>query len=290
MEDTHAPGTSRPARRVTAADIPPELHWNILRYVIAFGGDRFLPSVYLRGQLNCSLVCVYWAQQIRQSVYDKRRVWIFTEKQAKDLRKLVVHRGSERLTPIVDMIADIEVWHDADSRSWHHILLCLIPRIPPHKFWKLYIYAYGDRSVGPRSPHWDVPMRLSSFTTPYRRLDLSYLRFPSLHALVTLPRQFPCLEELNISDLTWNDNDMHAPAHALPSTTPQRKHPLLSNITVGYCTDKTLLFLHLSLLRPYGLSLLNTLSDEDQGALAKTINGVARSQDIALTVVALSGK
>lgn len=295
MDGTHTPTSlsSGQARRVTAADIPPELYWNILRYVIRFKFDsnEYLPNDNLRRQLNCSLVCVYWAQEIRRSLYGKRIVWISTERQAKAFRKLVVHRGSERLTPIVDMIDHIDVQQDPDSRSWHHILLHLIPAIPPHKFRGLHVC--GSSSVGPQSPHWGIPKRLPSFTTLYRRLNLRYLRFSSLHALVTLLRQFPRLEELNLNQLSWDDDDMHALAHLLPST--QRKHPLLSKIYLWRCGDIALLFLHLAQFRPYGHSLLKTLSDDDQGAVAEIISSVCVARvkhiyGVDLTVTALSGK
>lgn len=284
--------SSGQAASVIAASIPQELFSNIVRHVIKVDVDGWLPHVSLRGQLNCALVCVYWAQEIRQSLYDKRAVWLVTEEQAKGFRKLLVHRGSKRLTPILDMIADINIRQNAHSRAWHHILLCLIPFIPPYKLRRLHIY--GQRSVGPPSPHWGVPKRLPSFTTPYRRLWLSNLRFASLHALVTLLRQFPCLEELDLLYLRWDDNDIHAQAHPLPLITPQRRQPLLSRITMSECGDDALLFLHLAQLRPHGHSLLKTLSDEDQGAVSEIINVVwlAGVQDvwrIDFTVTSLSG-
>lgn len=302
MEGTHTSTSlsSRQAIRATAANIPPELFWNILRYVIEFHEDNNLPNGDLCGQMNCSLVCVYWAQEIRRSLYDKRIVWIRNEKHAKGLRKLVVHRGSERLTPIVDMIAHINVIHDVKSRSWHHILMCLIPAIPPHKFRKLAIYSNFPTS-SPQSSHWGVPKRLPSFTTPYSSLHLSNVRFPSLHALVSLLRQFPRLEELDLALLRWDDEDMNAPAHALPSTTPQLERncnrPLWSTIKLRECAcgDNTLLFLHLAQLRPYGHSLLKTLSNNDQDAVAEIINvfslgGAKDGHWINFTVAALSGK
>lgn len=176
MADTHITSSlsSVQAAHVTAADIPPELFRNIVRHVTDFDADERLPcttgtSIALGEQLNCSLVCVYWAQEVRRSLYDKRRVWICTERQAKGFRKLVVHRSSKRLTPILDMIAHIDVYHTTDSRSWQHILLCLIPAISPHKFRQLRISGPSS----PRSLHWGVPKCLTSFTTPYRALELS---------------------------------------------------------------------------------------------------------------------
>lgn len=295
MAGTHIATSPPPgqARGVTAADIPQELFRNILRNVIELDVDDTLPNPKLRGQLNPSLVCVYWAQEILRSVYDRRKMRIETEKQAKAFRKLVVHRGSERLIPIVEMIDHIDVQHNTEFRSWHHILLCLIPAIPPHKFRQLQIKSSGEPanvsfSASLCSPHWRVPKRLPSFSTSYRRLELVSLRFSSLHALTAFLRQFPHLEELSLMYLTWEDNNMNAPVRVLPSTAAHHSRPLLSKIQLSGCSDSTLLLLYLAQSRLYGLSLLKNLPGEDQGAITGMLNGVREAAVLQRTDVGVS--
>ena len=94
-----------------AADLPQELFANIIRHLHISFRDRLIPSMYLRhtGLGSGSLVCLYWAQQCRQVLYQGRNIRIRSMKHAVKFRELVTGAGCKRLKPIVDMIGSVDV-------------------------------------------------------------------------------------------------------------------------------------------------------------------------------------
>lgn len=261
-------------RRATAADIPPELFPNILRYVCSLDEGDFLPYRYgAVGTANCSLVSVYWAQSCRESVFRGRRIVIESRKEAVVFRELVVGRGSQRLTPIADMIAEVSLWHEMTQRtpdacSWHHIVGALAGQIAPHKFKKLYIIG---RSISTNLP---------SFITPYRELLLRGSHLPSPRALFAILRRFSRLEVLELRNVTWDDSedDMLAmtdvPAQSRPLDVARTKRPLLSRIIIHRCQNNALLFFQVvQFTRTNGTWPLQTLADADQTSIVRMIKG-----------------
>lgn len=284
--DSHIRLSSGRARGVTAADIPPELFPNIIRYVSNLKEMDWLPSRNLDTQ-NCLLVCMYWARECRRSLFHERTVWIHSRKQAAAFRELVVRRSSKRLTPIIDMIGEVRVLHDTkkDRPSWHHVLGSLIPLIPPHKFAELRITGYSASFRPPTpqmsSPHWGILKTLPPFMSSYREIYLVSLHFPSLPALLALLRQFPRVQKLSLSQLTWDKCIVRAPARRTRVAT-QRKPASLSEISVDTCRDLARLFLHLAHSGPNGGWLLRTLSNADQEAMTAVITSVSAAHHAIL--------
>lgn len=218
-------------------------------------------------------MCVYWAQQCRRILFHEGAIDISSYKQAAEFRRIIVTAGSTRLTPIINLIATVDVAYSIhpDLPSWHHILGYLVPLIPPNKFGSLAIL--GPSSTPLRSPHWGVPRSLPAFITPYREFWLSDMHFPSLYILLSLLRQLPRLEDLNLSNLTW-DTETVVPAPTKPRKSSRREYPVLCKIYLLGCEHSALLFSHVMQLGPNAGSLLRTLSDEDKEAIVETVNGV----------------
>lgn len=272
----------------TAADLPPELFPNILQYVCTLDEGHTVPRKFDPvGTENCSLVSVYWAQACRENVFRGRPIWIGSRKAAVVFRELVVGRGSRRLTPIADMIAEVSVWRDDHARSWHHIVGALAGRIAPHKFKHIHITGTSDLSSDDAdrrrvrwSPHWGIP-NLPSFTTPYRKLTLWGLHLPSPRALLAILRHFARLEVLGLYSLTLDGSEggvlalIDAPAQSRPLDVARAKRPLLSRIDIDECQNNALLFSQVAqYTRTNGTWPLQMLADADQTSIVRMVKGV----------------
>lgn len=277
---------STSARRATGADIPPELFPNIIRHLAVSGLREWdlLPSSLLH---NYTLVCTYWAQECRRRIYHERTIWIASEESAKRFRELVVSTSSKRLTPFVELIAEVIVGYHIlgetprnRCRYWHHILGFLVPLIPAHKFRRLSIEVLAQ-SEKQRTPHWTLSRPLSSSVMPFRELHLSYLHFQALRNLLRLLHQLPRLEQLVLTGLTWGDDNV--PARRSP-TAKQRAQPMthsLRKIALDGCQDNHLLFPHLVQSGRDGGSLLRTLSDVE-GLIVAEVMGSAYAAHLAI--------
>lgn len=108
------------------------MFFNLIQYVPTYNGGTGRYGMEDRDISSCSLVSVYWAQQCRQCRFAHWNVRITSQRSAARFVNAALSTGSERLTPIIDIISGIDVYQDLKSEvlSWHHILA---PRIPPNK-------------------------------------------------------------------------------------------------------------------------------------------------------------
>lgn len=249
---------------------------NIIQYLGIGFEDLMIPDERLRetGLLSGSLVCMHWARACRRALYQGRNLEISSRRQAERLRDLVRSAGSsKRLTPIVDMIRMVNVFHKgfpADGRSWSHVVVgALVPRLQPDRFDRFYIYGRSSSlPFGMRlgSPDWDVQKTLPHTLTPYRRLGLIGVHFPSLSYFCRFLRHFPRLEELDLYQVTWDKADWH-PRPLILTHHPDRGS--LTDINIDDCTDGLLLWqlIQESQLR----SLLQACTHDDQQAISQLV-------------------
>lgn len=94
-----------------ASTIPPEPFPQIITHVCEIADHDYLPRIGGSGMENCTLVCMYWAQQCRRIAF-RRNVLIRSTAQGRRFRDLVASLGSARLSPLVDLILKIDVHHD----------------------------------------------------------------------------------------------------------------------------------------------------------------------------------
>lgn len=92
--------------RATAADIPPQLFADIVRYVFT-DASRYSVRHRQPYMSSCALVCVHWAQQSRQRMYLDKQIHIGTRRQAEKIRAVVICTSSKKLT-VVELISTIE--------------------------------------------------------------------------------------------------------------------------------------------------------------------------------------
>ena len=86
-----------------AAEIPPELFPKIICNIFNVDGYLLPSSKYGADMENCSLVCLYWAQECRRVLFEDRPIRITSSKQAIGFRDLILAKGSKNLKPIAEM-------------------------------------------------------------------------------------------------------------------------------------------------------------------------------------------
>lgn len=266
----------------TGADIPPELFPFILAHVDPnIKGYHSLPDSGTRdsGAVNCSLVCLSWAQQCRCILFRGREIQLSSMKQAAGFRELVTMAGNATLEPVLDMIASVSIDHDLRKgiHTWFHLIGSLIPRVPPAKFGTFRIQGSPERAfLRPnqlRSPYWDSPRHLAPFITPYQHLALRYLHFGSASDVVRLASHFTGAKSLDFRSLTWSEVSTQVPLQ--PQTVAQLKDCPLRDIWLQQCKDSLLLWQLLAFERR---SFLQSLCIEDQQAIFQITSAACAAQ------------
>ena len=82
--------------------------------------------------------------------------------------------------------------------------------------------------MAPRSPHFGIPLSFPRYMIPYRRLELDNLRFASPRVLAGFLCHFPCLEELTLWSLAFDQDELPVPQHTpagAPATPSQIRRP-----------------------------------------------------------------
>lgn len=259
---------------VTAANIPPELFPRIIHFVSTDARGEW-HSDSDRALQNCSLVCAFWAEKARRMLHHERVIMIGSRLQAELFRQVVITTGSKRLTPVITLIAgiDVLVYLGLDARSWHHILGLLVPLIPAEKFHHLSID--GTPSFSPkklRTPHWTVPAPLCRSITPYKALYLHGSRFESINDVLMLCSHFPRVERLYLAQLTWNvDSNAHGASRTQVANT--HGHGVLSSMYLKGCPDNTLLLCQLLQSGPQR-TFMHALSGADQAVVISLLEGI----------------
>lgn len=228
---------------LTAADIPSELFPYILSHV---GEVNWLPNVAVRksGVRNCSLVCLYWAQQCRRALFHKKRMRLTSMEQVVGLRNMILSTSSNRLIPAVEVIATMDVWHNSgrDDRSWLHIIESLFPLLPPTKLSAFIVQGPSSLPlVNLRSPYRGTPKCSPYIVKPYRRLELSGLRFASLLDIPQFISHFTQVDRLWLGNLSWDTYTTHN-ALARPRTLARMKNRIPRRIVIKGCHDNASLW------------------------------------------------
>ena len=125
-----------------SASLPPEICLKILDNVdedtdpVRCHRAVYVGPVPMVGTMT--LVCVYWAQYCRRLRFDQNYIFINSKRQAEGFRDVTMSAGSDRLTPIVDMIKGVRVSRslaeDPLNHPWHFIIGSLRPRLAEDKF------------------------------------------------------------------------------------------------------------------------------------------------------------
>lgn len=178
----------------TGADLPPEVIVIIPTWVGTnpYGVlEQFWWKVEgLPDLQRCALVCLYWANKCRRWIFAGRirpRTTCITPRSLAELEELefyAVH-GSACLEALKDLVRSWTIEQHWNANSWCH-----------HRQWSLFkckhIQNSGRRSAltGPKLPslpltvlhipHWSIPKTLPSCFTPFIRVELSDVHFPSL--------------------------------------------------------------------------------------------------------------
>lgn len=241
----------------TASDLPPEL----IPYIISYIGTRDNGSDGYYGDDNrlilsrSSLVCLFWAEHCRKVLYSGRTVGIESRKSAERFMALVApkrHRVG-RLTPLLELIAHINVSCDLGRDSWIHLLA--MPYVA-NKLQRLLISGsrLRDNLDFPRvllqSPHCGIPPSISMTPslTPYSLVGLDNIQFQSFRHALKFLQHFRAAEDVRTYLLHWPESTHFNAAVTLPLRM-KRKRPLRRVQAIG-CTHNAHICIQTASLDP----------------------------------------
>lgn len=241
----------------TAPDLPPEL----IPYIVSYIGtnDRGSDDYYNKDNrliLNrSSLVCLFWAEHCRKVLYNGKRVNIKSRKSAERFMALVARKRNlvGRLTPLLELIAHINVNCSLSRDSWIHLLAM------PYVANKLRRLLISGRSLRnnldfPRellqSPHCGIPpsIPMPPSLTPYSLVGLDNIQFQSFRHASKFLQHFRATEDVRTYFLHWPEST-HINAVVTLPLRMKRKRPLRSVWAIG-CTHNARICVQMASLDP----------------------------------------
>lgn len=255
----------------TAANIPPELFSNIVRFIGPEcngrqEGYRWRDKDAKRALCSGALVCFPWAVQCRQILYGDRTVEISSRESALRFMALVTSERRRdkagetgRLAPLHRLIEDVTVNCTLDAQSWIRLLA-----VPPmiDKLSTLILRGWEDwRSSDAtgaslpylrallQSPHCPVPPSYPTprSLTPYRIVQISNIQFGAFRDLARFFSHFTAAESVGAHRLTWPESTAVLP---LPRPSRVKRRRPLTKIDSYKCTNDLLVCVQIASTDP----------------------------------------
>lgn len=237
----------------TASDLPPELIPYIISYIGTNnrGDDTYYDDDNRLILCRSSLVCLFWAEHCRKVLHNT--VKITSRKSAKRFMDAVVSKRNRvgRLTPLLKLIAHIDVDCELSRDSWIHFLGM------PHVAIKLRHLNISGRHLKedfPRqllqSPHCGIPpsIPMTPSLTPYCGVSLEDIQFqPFRHALKFL-QHFRVAQSIRVIAVDW-PKPTHFDTVVILPLRMKRKRPLRRVQALG-CTHDAHICVRVASLDP----------------------------------------
>lgn len=208
----------------TGADLPPKVIDCILNNIgqpshSTFPTERWWRAEGRRNVLSCALVCLYWANKCRQTLFRQDAAFssfqptIVRSASQLDELEFGLRRDKSRLQPITDLIDGWYIEQDWKSASW-----CHRQHITPFKprrnrgFESRHLALMGPipSHLPPsalQSPHWSLPRSVPPCFSPFTHVYLTGLHFPAFASLIKLLKHFRFIEHLRLQQITWGVED-----------------------------------------------------------------------------------
>ena len=155
---------------------------------------------------KCALVCIYWANYARHAMFHGATLSVETYERAESFRHYSTN-GSKNLVRVCDLIKSIwvSVQLPKTLRSFLPLLCFAETRTKLDRVSIIGPFPDGYPPCKQDSPHWGlsncaVP---SPSGTPWRRVGVKAIRFPSYRHFFRFLSYFNATREFNLVELSW---------------------------------------------------------------------------------------